>query len=156
MKRLVKFVFAIIICEGVGILGSLFTLSQIPTWYATLNKPFFSPPSFIFGPVWATLYALMGISLVLALEKTPKKKKNLIIGLFGLQLFLNFLWSIFFFRAHNPQLAFIDIIALLVSILGLIFMFKKFSKPSAWLLVPYLLWVSFASFLNLSIILLNK
>ncbi len=155
MNRLVKFVAAIIICEGVGILGSVFTLSQIPIWYAALNKPQFAPPNFIFGPVWTTLYALMGISLVLVLEKAGKKKRNLIISLFGLQLFLNFLWSVVFFTGHQPVLALIDIIALWISIAALIILFKKFSMSAAVLLVPYLLWVSFASLLNVSIVLLN-
>ena len=155
MSKSWKFIIAIIICEGVGILGSVFTLSQIPTWYVTLNKPFFSPPSFVFGPVWTILYALMGISIVLALGKAPKKKKSLIFSLFGLQLFLNFLWSVVFFTGHQPVLALIDIAVLWGVILALILIFRKYSMNAALLLIPYLLWVSFASILNLSIALLN-
>ncbi|EKD86732.1 MAG: hypothetical protein ACD_37C00164G0002 [uncultured bacterium] len=121
MNRTLKLIISIIICEGIGILGSLFTFSEITTWYIGLNKPFFSPPNFVFGPVWTVLYALMGISVVLALEKTPKtrsapfsltqgkssgqEKRNLIISLFAFQLFLNFLWSVVFFTGHQPVLA---------------------------------------------------
>lgn len=155
MSKIWKFVVAVVVCEGIGILGSVFTLAQIPTWYAGLVKPFFSPPSFVFAPVWTTLYALMGISVVLVLEKTPEKKKNLILSLFGLQLFLNFLWSVVFFTGHQPLLALIDIAVLWGTIAALIIMFKKISMPAAILLIPYLLWVSFASILNLSIVILN-
>lgn len=97
----------------------------------------------------------MGISLVLALEKAPKKKKNIILALFSLQLLLNSLWSAVFFTGHQPVLALVDIAVLWGSIAALIILFKKISMPAALLLVPYLAWVSFASILNLSIILLN-
>jgi tryptophan-rich sensory protein len=155
MNRVGKFIISIIICEGIGIIGSLFTFSEITTWYATLNKPFFSPPNFVFGPVWTTLYALIGISIVLVLEKASKKKKKMIIALFVLQLVLNFLWSVVFFGGHEVLLAFLVILALWGSIAGLIIMFKRISVPAAFLLVPYLLWVSFATLLNLAIVLLN-
>lgn len=156
MTRISKLLLVVAICEGVGILGSIFTISQIPTWYATLNKPQFSPPNFVFGPVWTTLYFLMGLSLYLVLGKKLKKEKNKIIFLFSLQLFFNFLWSFIFFGLHNPALAFVDIAMLWVSIIFLIIEFWKFSKPASLLLAPYLLWVSFASLLNLFIIVLNK
>ena len=146
---------AVLICEGVGLLGSVFTITQIPAWYASLIKPSFSPPDFIFGPVWTVLYALMGISLVLALEKSPEKKKFMIIFLFALQLILNFLWSVIFFTGHQPVLALLDIVLLCACIFGLIAIFRKYSFASAVLLVPYLAWVSFATLLNLFIILLN-
>lgn len=136
-------------------MGTFFTMSEIPTWYASLNKPLFSPPNWIFAPVWTTLYILMGISVVLALEHAPKKKHVLIVGLFGLQLLLNLLWSAIFFGNHELFLAFIEIILLWINIFSLILIFRKYSKIAAWLLVPYLGWVSFAAFLNLSLILLN-
>lgn len=156
MNRITKLILLIVICEGVGIAGSIFTISQIPTWYATLNKPFFSPPNFIFGPVWTALYALMGISLFLILEKKLNKEKNTIIFIFFVQLFLNFLWSLIFFGFHSPFYAFIDIVLLWFCIALLIYNFWKFSKQASILLIPYFLWVSFALVLNLSIVLLNK
>lgn len=136
-----------------GAVGSYFTISSIPTWYETLNKPFFSPPNYIFGPVWTALYILMGISLYLVL--ISKKKKDLAVKVFMLQLFLNFLWSIIFFGLQNPALAFFEIVALWLSIVFTIKLFYPISKNAAYLLIPYILWVSFATVLNLSIFLLN-
>ena len=157
MHRLLKLFFAVLICEGVGILGSIFTISAITTWYQTLNKPLFSPPNFVFGPVWTILYALMGISIFLVLEKKIKvKERNNLIYLFSLQLLLNFLWSVIFFYFHFPFVAFLEILFLWGSILLLIIKFWRYSKPASVLLIPYLLWVSFASLLNFSIFLLNK
>jgi translocator protein len=155
MPRFIKYFISLLICLGVGFAGSYFTISEIPTWYASLNKPFFNPPNWVFGPVWTTLYILMGISIVLVLEKSPKAKKNYFLTIFGIQLLLNFLWSVVFFGAHQPLLAFVIIVALWVNILALIVLFYKYSHPSAYMLVPYLLWVSFASILNLAIIILN-
>ncbi len=156
MNIYIKYLISALICLGIGFAGTFFTMSEIPTWYASLNKPFFSPPNWIFGPVWTTLYILMGISVVMALEHAPKKKHVLIIGLFGLQLFLNLLWSAIFFGSHELLLAFMEIIFLWINILALILIFRKYSRVAAWLLVPYLGWVSFASLLNLSVFFLNK
>lgn len=155
MNRLIKLLGLIIVCEGIGFLGSAFTFPSIPTWYATLNKPAFNPPNWIFAPVWTTLYFLMGVSLFLILEKKLKKQRNFLIILFSIQLFLNFLWSIIFFGVHLPTLALIEITFLWISIALLIIDFWKFSKSAAILLVPYILWVSFASILNLYVVLLN-
>ena len=156
MKRLLKLLFSILICEGVGILGSVFTFTQIITWYVHLNKPFFSPPNFVFGPVWTVLYALMGISIFLIYEaKISKNEKHLLLKLFGFQLVLNFLWSVLFFGMHSPWLGFLEIIFLWLTIFILIFKFYKYSKQASFLLIPYLFWVSFASLLNFFIIILN-
>lgn len=146
----------ILISEAAGIIGSFFTVSQIPTWYADLNKPFFNPPNFLFGPVWTTLYALMGISAYLIWEKGIKKEsvKNALI-LFIIQLSLNSLWSIIFFGFQNPGLAFIEIIILWILILKTFISFNKISKPASYLLTPYIAWVTFAAILNFSIYLLN-
>ena len=154
-KKLLTLLLLIVICEGVGALGSLFTISAITTWYAGLVKPTFNPPSFLFAPVWTTLYFLMGVSLFLVLQKKLKKQKNFLIILFAVQLFLNFLWSVIFFGMHLPLAALIEISLLWISIALLIIDFWKFSKPAAVLLLPYIAWVSFAAFLNLSIVLLN-
>lgn len=149
LNKLPKFLFAVVICEFAGIIGSLFTFSAIPSWYVYLNKPFFAPPNFVFGPVWTLLYFLMGVSLYIVWVK----KKPLTI--FWIQLFLNAFWSIIFFGLRNPLLAFIDIIGLWIAVVLTIKYFFSFSKPAAYLLIPYLLWVSFASLLNLSIVILN-
>lgn len=155
MNKIIKLLFLILICEGVGFLGTIFTIPSISTWYMTLNKAPFNPPPWIFGPAWTTLYFLMGLSLFLVLQKKLKKQKNFLIILFSTQLFLNFLWSVIFFGMHLPQIALLEIIFLWVSIALLIIDFWKFSKPAAILLVPYILWVSFASILNLFVVLLN-
>src|SRR3990167_5082612 len=111
-KNLPKLLLSIGFCLGAGILGSFFTISSIPTWYATLNKPFFSPPNWIFGPVWTILYILMGISLYLALSGKGKGERKKAIQIFSIQLGLNVLWSILFFGLKNPLLALVDIVVL--------------------------------------------
>lgn len=151
MNKYLKLLFSIIVCEGVGLIGSIFTFNSVGTWYVTLNKPFFNPPSWIFAPVWTILYLLMGISLYLVWEK---KKANL--NWFWVQLALNFIWSIIFFGLKNPILAFVVIIFLWVSILFIIKDFGKVNKTASYLLYPYLAWVSFAGLLNLAIVILNK
>jgi tryptophan-rich sensory protein len=156
MNKIIKLLFLIIICEGVGLLGTIFTLPSITTWYMALNKAPFNPPSWIFGPAWTTLYFLMGLSLFLLLQKKLKKQKNFLVILFAVQLFLNFLWSVIFFGMHLPLIAFVEIIFLWISIALLIVDFWKYSKPAAVLLIPYLCWVSFASVLNLFVALLNR
>jgi translocator protein len=154
MKKFLKLLFAIAICEAVGIVGGLFTFSSIPTWYATLQKPSFSPPNWLFGPVWTALYAMMGIALFLAWEKKVRGRAQA-IKVFNVQLALNLLWSILFFYFKSPLAAFNEIIVLWAAILITIILFYRLSKPAAYLMVPYLLWVSFAAFLNFSIYLLN-
>ncbi len=147
--KIPQLIFSIGICLGVGILGSFFTISAIPTWYVTLNKPFFSPPNWLFAPVWTILYILMGISLYLV---WTKKKVSTI---FWIQLIFNVAWSIIFFGMKNPTLALIDIVALWIAIVLTIKSFSKINKLAGQLLIPYLAWVSFASILNLFIVLLN-
>lgn len=156
MNKIVKLITAIVGCELVGILATPFTLGSIPGWYQTLEKPFFSPPNFIFGPVWTTLYFLMGVSAYLVWEKGLHKKivKNSLIY-FLIQLGFNFLWSLIFFGLHLPLLAFLDIIILWILIFITIKKFAKLSKVASYLLIPYLLWVTFAALLNLSIVFLN-
>ncbi|MDP2638486.1 MAG: TspO/MBR family protein [Candidatus Levybacteria bacterium] len=150
-----KFIVSIGLCFIVAFLGSVVTLSSISTWYASLNKPFFNPPNFIFGPVWTVLYFLMGVSLYIVWNKNLKNKKDKAIKVFALQLVLNLLWSLVFFGLHQPLLAFIVIVMLWIAIFMTIKHFYKVSKLSAYLLIPYILWVSFAAFLNLFIVLLS-
>lgn len=144
-----KLLFSIGLCLGTGILGSFFTVSSIPIWYQTLNKPAFSPPNWVFGPVWTILYILMGISLYLVWTKRK------VPPVFWIQLILNALWSIIFFGLKNPTLALIDIIVLWIAIVLTIKSFSKINKLAGNLLMPYLIWVSFASVLNLGVVLLN-
>lgn len=151
-----KLLISIIICESAGIIGSIFTSSSIPTWYAGIAKPIFSPPNWVFGPVWTTLFALMGIALFLVWRKGfDKKEVRMAVLVFGLQLALNISWSIIFFGLENPGLAFAEIIFLWISIVATIISFYKIDKTAGYLLIPYILWVSFAAFLNYSIWVLN-
>jgi tryptophan-rich sensory protein len=151
-----KLVIAIGISELAGIIGSVFTISAIPNWYAGLVKPALNPPAWVFGPAWTTLYALMGIAAFLIWRMGWERKEvKMALGVFGIQLFLNAIWSIIFFGLQNPGWALVNIIFLWLAIVWTIAVFYKISKPAAYLLVPYLLWVSFASYLNYSIWALN-
>jgi benzodiazapine receptor len=158
LQKILVFAGCLALCFLAAALGSAFTYSQIPTWYVTLNKPPFNPPNWIFGPVWTVLYILMAISLYrILLLKAGKRSdtKRRSIHYFTLQLILNTLWSIVFFGLHAPLGAFIVIAALWIAIFMTMQAFSKLDKPAGQLLVPYLLWVSFASLLNLSVVLLN-
>ena len=156
MKNILKLVIAVIGCELVGIAATPFTLAAIPTWYQTLNKPSFSPPNNLFGPVWTLLYLFMGISAYLIWKKGVKNKTvKTALTYFLIQLGLNFLWSLLFFGLHSPLLAMVDIAALWIFIFITITQFAKIDKTASYLLIPYLLWVSFAAILNLSIVTLN-
>lgn len=156
MRDIVMLVACVIICQLAGVIGSVFTLSSIPTWYASLDKPFFSPPNWVFGPVWISLYTLMGISLYLVWRKglAEKKAKNAVL-IFLAQLALNGLWSIAFFGIRSPLGGLIVITLLWFVIVLTIIRFSRISKSAATLLIPYVLWVSFAAALNLSILVLN-
>jgi translocator protein len=154
--KIIKFIISIALCFSVAALGGAATYSSIPTWYALLNKPFFNPPNWIFGPVWTILYFLMAVSLYIVWDKNVKnKKKEQAMKIFILQLILNLMWSLVFFGFHQPLLALLTIVALWISIFTTIKSFYKISKASAYLLYPYIFWVSFASILNLAITVLN-
>lgn len=151
-----KLIISILICLSIGFIGSFFTASSVSTWYVTLNKPVFNPPGYLFAPVWTILYIMMGISLYLVWNKGLKDKTSKTgLILFGIQLILNFLWSVLFFGLKSPLIAFIEIILLWFFILLTMIYFYKISKLSSYLLIPYILWVSFASVLNFSIYYLN-
>lgn len=151
-----KLIISVLICLSAGFIGSTFTTPSIPTWYATLNKPSFNPPNWLFAPVWTTLFILMGIAAFLIWRKGLKKKvvKNALI-IFLVQLVFNTLWSFLFFKFHLPFWALMDIIVLWTLILLALIKFWKINKAAGILLIPYLLWVSFASFLNYTIYQLN-
>ena len=152
---ILKLVASVILCQIAGFLGSLFTTPAIPTWYATLRKPFFTPPNWIFSPVWISLFILMGISLFFVWQRQghPQFKKALIF--FFVQLILNILWSFVFFGLRLPFLGLMDIVLLWIAILLTIQTFLKVSSFAGVLLIPYLLWVGFATLLNFSLWILN-
>lgn len=133
----------------VGAIAGLFTAPAIEHWYAFANKPSFNPPNWIFAPVWTALYILMGIALYKVWKSHESGRvKQMGVILFALQLALNFAWSFIFFYAKMPGLAFIELLVLWVTILLTIIWFGKISTGAAWLLVPYISWVSFAGVLN--------
>jgi translocator protein len=150
-----KLIASILFCQFAGIIGSIFTFPSITTWYQQLNKPFFNPPNWVFGPVWTLLYTLMGISLYYIYGKgiTKKNKQTLII--FLVQLILNSFWSIAFFGLHSPLFGLFVILPMWFFILMTIIKSYPISKRASYLLIPYLCWVSFASLLNFAVYLLN-
>lgn len=150
-KILIGFIFISLLA---GAIGSIFTTPNIPNWYATLNKPNLNPPNWVFAPVWTTLYILMGISAYILWSKT-KEMFSLQLKIFWVQLILNTLWSVVFFGLKDLFTSIIVIVALWFSIFLLIIKSLKVSKNAAYLLIPYLLWVSFATYLNTTIWLLN-
>jgi benzodiazapine receptor len=155
MMDLLKLVASMTLCQLAGFLGSLFTIPAIPTWYATLRKPFFTPSNWVFGPVWISLYTLMGISLFFVWRRTGHTKFKVAFIFFFVQLILNTLWSAAFFVLKSPLLGLIDIVLLWIVILLTILNFFQVSKFAGVLLIPYLLWVSFAMLLNFFLWVLN-
>ena len=155
MKNFLRLIISIVICQLAGFLGSIFNIASIPTWYVSLKKPIFNPPNWVFGPVWTILFLLMGISLYLVWSKGFEKNK-IALYLFIAQFILNILWSALFFGLRLPLAAFIEIILLWLAILATIITFYRISSAAGLILIPYLLWVSFAAVLNFSIWMLNK
>ena len=156
-ENIVGLTVSIIICELIGGLGAIFTMPAVRSWYMEINKPSFNPPNWIFGPVWTTLYLLMGIALFLVWKKGSKKKevRNAAV-VFFIQLIFNFLWSLVFFGTRSYLGGFLVIILLWLLILANIVMFYRISKPAGIILIPYILWVSFASVLNYYLYILNR
>jgi len=155
MNKYFKLIISLTAVYTTAFFGSYFTLPSIGSWYLNLNKPLFNPPNWIFGPVWSILYLMIAISFYLVWKKKTLSRIRKSFQLFLLQLVLNFMWSLLFFGLHQPLLAFVDIILLWIFILLMIMEFKNESKLASYLLIPYLFWVTFASILNLSIVLLN-
>lgn len=156
MPKFVKLVISIAIPLLVGFLGSIFTSSSVDSWYKTINKPVFTPPSWLFGPAWTILFILIGLSFYFVWINNFGDKLWLCIGVFAVQLILNLLWSFLFFTLKAPLLAFVEIVLLWVAILVNILVFFKVTKVAGYLLIPYILWVTFASALNLGVYLLNR
>ena len=157
MTKIVKLICSVAVCILIGFVGSFVTRDSVSTWYAELSRPSFTPPDWTFGVVWPILYVMMGISAFLIWnEGFDKREVKVALGIFGLQLILNGLWTPIFFGLHLIGVALIEIIMMWAAILLTINFFWKISKPAALLLLPYILWVSFAIVLNASLFLLNR
>lgn len=154
-KDLAILAICLIIPVAVGGISGIATSSGLSDWYININKPVFNPPNAVFGPVWTTLYILMGISLFLVWQSPHGKERNRALIIFGIQLFLNFAWSFLFFYFEKPDLAFLEIVIIWLAIIFMIILFYRINKWAAYLQIPYLLWVSFASVLNAAIWQLN-
>jgi translocator protein len=151
-----KLIICIFICQAVGITSRLLTNTQNNFWYDTIVKPSWNPPGYLFGPVWTVLYLLMAISLWLVWKSdAPKNQKLEACLIFASQLFLNFWWTILFFKLECPLCAFVEILVMICLILITIYKFSAISKTAAWLLVPYISWVCFATILNYKLWVLN-
>jgi translocator protein len=156
IKDVLMLIAFILVSQFAGVVGSFFTVNAIPTWYQTLNRPFFAPPNWIFAPVWIALYAMMAIALFLVVKKgTQNQHTKSAVILFVVQLVLNALWSIIFFGSKQLWIAFAEILLLLCFIILTTIKFQKISKTSFVLMLPYIAWVSFATILNLGFAILN-
>ena len=157
MNNTGKLIIAIIIPLLIGFTSGFFTTTGPGSWYQTLEKPTWNPPGWVFAPVWTTLYIMMGVALFFVWKtSTNIRIRNIALFLFALQLVLNFFWSFIFFKLEEPGWAVVEIIVLWTAILATIYSFAPINKLSAWLLVPYISWVSFAAILNYTIWNLNK
>lgn len=154
-KLFVKIIICVAICLGLGIASGFSTASSISGWYQTIQKPSWNPPNWIFGPVWTVLYIMMGIAAALVWH-TPSPHRKTALVLFVIQFVLNLLWSYIFFGLHNLPLALMEIILMAFFIAITIYWFLKVNRLAAVLLLPYLMWVSFASSLSFAIFILNN
>ncbi|MHC4597066.1 MAG: TspO/MBR family protein [Planctomycetota bacterium] len=156
MKTIGKLVCSVSICLLTGFLGSFFTMDSAKTWYAGLSRSSLTPPDWAFGIVWPVLYILMGTSAFLIWNAgVDKIQVRVALGVFAFQLLLNGIWTPIFFGLHLIGLALVEIVFLWAAVLTTIFAFRKVSKTAAVLLLPYILWLSFAVFLNACFWLLN-
>jgi tryptophan-rich sensory protein len=143
------------VCLAVGALGGLATASSVRTWYPTLAKPSWNPPAWIFGPVWTALYVAMGVAAWLVWRRAGFANARAALAVFGIQLVLNLAWSFLFFGAKSPVAGVVDIALLWAAIVATIVAFARVSTGAAWLLAPYLAWVTFAAALNVASVRLN-
>jgi benzodiazapine receptor len=155
MKKIGIFILCILIPLSIGAIGGIATAQGVNTWFLTLNKPIFNPPNYLFGPVWTCLYILMGISFYLMLTSKHTGSRAGAVGIFCIQLLLNFGWSFIFFKFHWLGWALAEIMLLWLAILTMMIIFYKINKVAAYLQIPYLLWVSFATALNAAFYVLN-
>ncbi|MBU4315549.1 tryptophan-rich sensory protein [Patescibacteria group bacterium] len=158
-KQIFQLIGSIILCQLAGLLGSLFTIGAIDGWYQALNKPFFNPPSWLFGPVWTMLYTLMGVAFYLLWTRTPQlfkrnESKNLVF-LFLIHLVFNAIWSPIFFGLHQIAFALVIIIVMVISLTYIMYKAWNIDRRVTYILIPYLAWILFASILNLALLILN-
>ena len=156
LSQIAALVLSVVVCFAAAAVGAAFTSPNVPGWYASLDKPSWTPPSWVFGPVWSLLYLLMGISAWQVWRKVESRAAVVPLVLFGIQLLLNVAWSGLFFGLRNPGAALIDIVLLWGAILATVIVFWRRSALAGWLMLPYLAWVSFAVALNLAIWNLNR
>lgn len=154
-SNILPLIVSIAIPLALGGIAGVVTTDNIAGWYSTINKPSFNPPNSIFGPVWTGLYLLMGIAMFIVWKSSSDGIRSNATQIYGVQLILNFAWSFMFFYFHRPDWAFVNIVLLWLAIVYTIFTFYKVRKVAAYLLIPYILWVSFASVLNAAIWKLN-
>ncbi|MCK9379136.1 MAG: tryptophan-rich sensory protein [Candidatus Moranbacteria bacterium] len=153
----IKLSISIVIPLFAGFLGSIFTNTSVATWYQTLSVPPLNPPSWVFAPVWTVLYIMMGIAFYLVWRKKETGRDIFwSVWIFFVQLFFNILWSLLFFGMENPMLALWGVGMLWITIFLNVIAFARVEKKSAWLMLPYLVWVSFAAYLNYAIFILNS
>ena len=157
MKNWLKLTISLILPQLAGLTGAAFTVTGEGSWYRTIKKPEWNPPGWLFGPVWITLYILMGIAFYIVWKSAEDIKiKRPAMIFWCLQLVFNLCWTVIFFYAHEIGYAFAEIVVLWLLILITIFLFARISKLSAWLLLPYISWVSFAAILTYTIWQLNQ
>lgn len=153
--RVASLVLWVLVCQAVGLLGGRWTAPEIRGWYRGLRKPSFNPPTWVFGPVWTTLYLLMAIAAWRIAESAPSTLRAVALILFAAQLALNLAWSWIFFRRHAIRAAFAELVVMWLAIGATTLAFAQISTPAAWLMAPYWAWVTFASLLNGAIARLN-
>ena len=158
MQKILRIATVIMTCLAVGYISSIVTRENIPTWYALINKPFFTPPNWVFAPVWTLLYIMIGFAAGSVWNKIDTEEANVkkAFLFFLIQLALNALWSFLFFGLQNPFLASIEIILLWLMIFETYKQFKNIDKLAANLLLPYLVWISYATLLTISVWYLNR
>lgn len=152
---LLVLIVCLLVCFAAAALGSMLTLPQIPVWYEGLAKPSFSPPNWLFGPVWTVLYALMAIAMWRVYLRSRGPERRRAVTVFAVQLALNVAWSAAFFASHSPAAGLVVIAALILAILATILVFARIDRLAALLLLPYIAWVSFATILNAAVWALN-
>ncbi len=156
LKVILSISISVIVAGFAGIIGGFFTSMSVSGWYLTLSKPFFNPPAWVFAPTWTFLFVLMGIaSYFVFINGIEKKEVKVALSIYGVQLIFNVLWSVFFFGLKSPLLGFINILILWGLILITIILFWRIDKKAGYLMIPYILWVSFAAVLNFAILILN-
>ncbi len=154
-KNILSFIICLLIPLIIGGVSGYITSSEITDWFSTLRKPSFNPPNYVFGPVWTILYILMGISSFMIWKSPHTELRKKAILIYGIQLFLNFWWSIIFFSFHLLFFSIIEIVMMWSMIIYMIIVFRKINKSAAYINIPYILWVSFATALTISIWILN-